>query len=273
MTDLEQGSAPVNGASLYYEIAGQGQPLVFLHAGVADRRLWDGQFTHFAARGYRVLRYDMRGYGNSAPVPGDYSHLEDCLGLLDVLGIQAAVLVGCSMGGGVAIDLTLTQPERVRALALVGAAPNGLNLDVPESPKFAEAEAAYHAQDWDRLLELETQIWFDGEGRSPAQVNPDARALAVEMNRIALANERSGIAGKAKPGLSPAAAERLAELRLPLLLLYGTHDDIYIRTAARYMGEQLPQAQVLEMANTAHLPSLEQPAEFNRILEGFLAGL
>jgi 3-oxoadipate enol-lactonase len=107
----ESGFAEVNGASLYYESLGQGEPVVLLHAGIADGRMWDEQFGTFA-EGYRVVRYDRRGFGRSAMVDGTYSHHDDLRGVLDHLGIEHASFVGCSMGGGAAIDFALGHPER-----------------------------------------------------------------------------------------------------------------------------------------------------------------
>ncbi|MEW5942200.1 MAG: alpha/beta hydrolase, partial [Chloroflexota bacterium] len=183
------GFAPINGANIYYELAGEGEPFVMIHAGVADSRQWNNEFEYFANR-YRVLRFDMRGYGKSEPVGGEFTLLGDLTALLDHLKIdQPAVVMGCSMGGGLAMNFALTHPSRANALIMVGSAPVGLELDVPTPAKFAEAEKAYEAKDFDLLCELETQIWFDGEGRTPQQVNPQMRKLAYEMNRIALAHD------------------------------------------------------------------------------------
>jgi pimeloyl-ACP methyl ester carboxylesterase len=103
----------------------------------------------------------MRGYGKSEPVDGEYSHFHDLSALLDHLRLdQPLILMGCSMGGGLAMDFALAQPSKVRALIMVDAGPSGLELDVPTPAKFAEAEQAYTAGDLDRVAELETQIWF-----------------------------------------------------------------------------------------------------------------
>jgi pimeloyl-ACP methyl ester carboxylesterase len=262
------GFAPLNGAQLYYEIAGEGSPIVFIHAGVADNRLWDHQFAYFATQ-YRVVRYDLSGYGKSEPVDREFSHDEDFAALLDFLSIDKAYLVGCSMGGGIAMNFALAQPQRVMGLVMIGSGPSGLELDIPEPAKFAEAEAAYQAKDWDQLCEIETQIWFDGEGRSPDQVSPAARALAYEMNHIALMHEAKGL-GKRKPETKPSAAERLGEINLPVLVLCGNHDTAYILAAADYMEKHIPKARKIMLPNTAHLPSLEQPERINALLQEFL---
>lgn len=266
---LGSGTASINGAKINYEILGEGQPFVMIHAGVADRRQWENEFEYFS-RQFRVLRYDMRGYGKSEPVDGEYSHLSDLTALLDHLHIEApAILMGCSMGGGIAMNFALTNPSRAKALIMVGSGPNGLELDVPTPAKFAEAEKAYEAKDWDLLCELETQIWFDGSGRTPEQVDPAMRKLAYEMNRIALANEAKGL-GKRLPDMESSAAERLSELNLPVLVIVGVHDTPYILAAADVMVEKIPYAKKVVFEDAAHLPNMDQPEEFSRIVEAFL---
>ena len=119
-------SGPVNieGAQIYYETTGEGIPFVMIHAGVADSRQWNNEFAFFA-RSYQVVRYDMRGYGNSEPVEGEFSHMSDLVGLLDALNIhEPMIMMGCSMGGGLAMDFALAHPARVKALIMVGSAPS-----------------------------------------------------------------------------------------------------------------------------------------------------
>src|SRR6266851_3278425 len=111
----QTGFAELNGTRLYYEVAGEGHPLVLIHGGLVDRRLWDDQFDVFAQH-YRVIRYDIRGFGNSDVPAGPYSNYEDLYGLLKFLGVEKAYIMGLSMGGGIDIDFTLAHPEMVAAL-------------------------------------------------------------------------------------------------------------------------------------------------------------
>ncbi len=268
----ETGLAAINGAQLYYEIAGQGPSLVMIHAGVADSRQWNHEFAYFA-RHYRVLRYDMRGYGKSEPVDGEYRNLTDLTALLDALKIETpAVFMGCSMGGGLAMDLALAEPQRVRALIMVGSGPSGLDLDAPEPEEFAQVEAAYEAQDWDRVAEVETRIWFEGIGRSTDLINPEMRQLAYTMNRLALSHEAKGL-GQRRADLTPPAAGRLADLKVAILAIVGAYDIPYIKAAADYMAEQIPTARKVVIEDSAHLPNLDHPDEFRQIVEAFLSSL
>ena len=266
---VSSGWMAINGAKIYYEIAGNGAPFVMIHAGVADSRQWNNEFEYYTDH-YRVLRYDMRGYGKSDPVEGEFSHMGDLKALLDEFDIlDPAILMGCSMGGGIAMNFALTHPTRAKSLIMVGSGPVGLELDTPTPAKFAEAEKAYEAGDLDRVCELETQIWFDGEGRTPEQVNPSMRKLAYEMNRIALAHEAKHL-GKRVPDTRFLAARRLDKLNLPVLVIVGAHDTPYIRAAADVMVEKIPYAKKVIFENAAHLPNMDQPEEFRRIVDVFL---
>src|SRR5688572_14252517 len=110
----ETGFAAVDNAKLYYEAAGNGQPFVMIHAGVADCRQWNHEFTHFAAQ-FRVIRYDLRGYGKSEPVDGEFSHMGDLIAILEFLEIHEPLLImGCSIGGGLSMDFALAHPSRVK---------------------------------------------------------------------------------------------------------------------------------------------------------------
>jgi 2-hydroxy-6-oxonona-2,4-dienedioate hydrolase len=268
----KSGFVNIDGAQIYYETAGRGTPFVMIHAGVADSRQWNNEFAFFA-QNYQVLRYDMRGYGKSEPVDGEFSHMSDLVSILDALEIQEPLVVmGCSMGGGLAMDFALTHPSRVKALIMVGSGPSGLKLDVPTLPKFAEVEKAFEAGDLDQVAELETQIWFDGSGRSPQQVNQAMRSLAYEMNRRALDYEAKEL-GKRLPSTETPAFDRLPNLDIPVLVIVGAYDTPYILAAADYMVEKIPSARKVKIEDAAHLPNMDHPHEFQTIVRTFLESL
>jgi pimeloyl-ACP methyl ester carboxylesterase len=272
MTQTKSGVVEVDGAQIHYETAGSGLPFVMIHAGVADSRQWNNEFSFFAQH-YQVIRYDLRGYGRSNPVEGEYSHMGDLAAVLEALDIHDPVfLMGCSMGGGLAMDFALAYPEKVTALIMVGSGPSGLELDVPALPKFTEAEKAYKAGDLDLLAEIETQIWFDGTGRTAEQVNPGMRRLAYEMNRTALSHEALGL-GKRLPDTQTPAFDRLRDVKVPVLVIVGVHDTPYILAAADYMVEKLPAAQKVVIEDAAHLPNMDHPHKFQKIVESFLKEL
>ncbi len=268
----KSGFANIDNAKLYYETAGKGIPLVMIHAGVADSRQWNNEFAYFA-QNYQVVRYDMRGYGKSAPVAGEFSHLGDLISLLDTLELhEPLVVMGCSMGGGLAMDFALTQPARVRALIMVDSGPSGLELDVPTPAKFAEVEKAFEAGELDLVAELETQIWFDGMDRTPKQVNQAMRKLLYEMDRKVLSHEVKQL-GKRLPNTQTPAFDRLTALNIPVLIIVGASDTPYMLAAADYMIEKIQSARKVIIENAAHLPNMDQPHEFQGIVKAFLEGL
>ena len=268
----ESGFVKADNAQIYYETAGKGTPFVMIHAGVADSRQWNHEFEFFA-QNYQVLRYDMRGYGKSEPVEGDFSHMSDLVSILDALGLHGPMLLmGCSMGGGLAMDFAFAHPSSVKALIMVGSAPSGLQLDVPAPATFAEAEKAFEAGDLDLVAEIETQIWFDGMGRTPEQVNQEMRKLAYEMDRKALAYEARKL-GKRLPNVETPAFDRLAGLSIPVLVIVGSHDTPYILAAANHMQEKIPSVRTVRIEDAAHLPNMDHPEEFQAIVKDFLESL
>lgn len=264
----EGGFAEVNGASLYYDATGNGEPLVLVHAGIADRRMWDGQLEAFGQR-YRVIRYDMRGCGRSeAPADLPFSHHDDLRGLLDYLGIERALLTGCSIGARTVIDFALAHPERVRALALVCPSVSGFESGEEPPEEWDELVAADEAGDLEKVSELEVRIWVDGPYRSPDDVDPALRDLVREMNLIALRNEP--LLGEERPA-EPPAVNRLAEIQAPTLVVAGDLDRPEVGARAGLLADSIPQTRMVVMNRTAHVPSMEKPEEFNRIVLRFLA--
>lgn len=268
MTASQTGVATVHGTQIAYEHSGAGFPLVLIHAGIADRRMWDAQMPVFAQTHW-MLRYDMRGYGQTPMPPGPFAHRRDLIGLLEALGIKRAVLLGCSMGGTAAIDAALERPDLVAALITVGSTPSGLEIEVAPPRQWDALVAAYKARDLVRTAALEVEIWVDGPQRTPNQVPAAVRDLVREMNLIALTNEAAGL-GQPEP-LEPPAAGRLGAIRVPTLVIHGDLDQPDIPQSSAYLAEQIVGAHRVVMPGTAHLPNMERPEEFNQIVLDFLS--
>ena len=154
-------------------------------------------------------------------------------------------------------------------MIMVGSNPRGLELDIPDPPEFDEAEEAYDAGDLDLLAEIETHIWFDGLGRTSAQVDPAMRQLAYEMNRRALSLDAKGL-GKRLPNTEVAGAERLGEIDVPVLVIVGAQDIPYMQAAADYMARKIPSARKETIYDAAHLSNMDRPVEFRRVVTEFL---
>lgn len=271
------GFADINGAKLYYQLAGEGQPFVMIHAGISDHRMWNNEFNTYAER-YQVLSFDMRGFGKSEPVEGEFNIQNDLESLLDTLGItEPMVLMGCSIGAGLALDFTLTHLDRVESLILIGATPAGLELEdlglEVEEPVdlFEQAEKAFEAGDIDLATELDMQIWFDGMGRSKNDVDPDIRQLAYDINRIVIENDVKDIGKHIRKTFDKPAVKRFDELTLPILLIVGENDIPLMLAAADYMEAHLPNATKVIIPDAAHLPNMEHPEQFQEIIDTFLS--
>lgn len=263
----QNGFAPVNGAELYYETAGSGHPLLLIHAGVADSRMWGEHFDDFARR-YRVIRYDLRGFGRSMVPAGAYAGYEDAAGLLDFLEIARAHVVGISFGGRVALDLALAYPERVSALVL-GAPSVGGHRPSAEVLQFIEEEdVALERGDLDAATELNLRMWVDGPYRAPEQVDAGVRRRVGEMQRHAFTIPEPD--GAQERPLAPPAIERLSEVRVPTLVLVGDQDIPDKVMMAERLAAEIPGARKAVIPGVAHMLSMEKPAVFRQLVLDFL---
>jgi pimeloyl-ACP methyl ester carboxylesterase len=262
-----RGVVEVRGAGVYYELAGEGRPLVLLHAGICDGRMWDGQFDALAAT-RKVLRYDRRGFGRTTQGAEAFSHVDDLAGLLSHFDFGRVTLVGCSQGAKIALDFALTRAEQVAALVLVAPSVSGYAYAAAPPPQYEEIERAEAAGAVERVNELELQIWVDGPRRSPEEVDSSVRELVREMNLAAL----KASAGEQLPsGVS--AAGRLGEVRVPTLIVAGDLDTPQTLEAAGALAKGVPGARLEVVEGTAHLPNMERPEEFNRLVLEFLDGV
>ena len=262
------GYAPSDGARLHYEVSGEGSALVFVHAGVADHRMWDPQVDAFTSR-YKVIRFDLRGFGKSTMPNESFALRDDLLAVLRHLGIIKAALVGCSMGGATAIDFTLEHPEMVTALVPVGAGVGGWDDWSEESGKLmTEMRNAVRDGDTDAAFEISARYWIDGPSRDASQVDPAYRELARQLHR---ANFSLELFQHNEVPLNPPAIERLGEIKCPTMVVIGGSDAQDLRKVAQHLAKEISGATLRTIANAAHLPSLEHPIEFNRLLADFLS--
>ena len=272
------GTATLDGVAFSYEVTGKGHPLVLVHAGIADQRMWDDQIAAFAQH-YQVIRYDLRGYGKTSRATRPFSHRRDLYNLLKFLGIEKAYLLGSSMGGTTIIDFALEHPEMVAALIPVASTPSGYegseNEDAPPDDTAlklqAEHEAAIQRGDIAKAAEIEANYWVVGLRRPVEQVDPALRTRVNEMNRIAL--EHKVIDSGSEEPLEPAAINRLSEIRIPVLVIVGDLDDPNIVKGNETLATSIKGAKKAGIAGTAHFPNMEWPTEFNRLVLEFLTSL
>jgi pimeloyl-ACP methyl ester carboxylesterase len=267
LPNFNSGYVESEGAKIYFESAGNGPALVFIHAGVADCRMWDPQFEMFGKK-FRVVRYDHRGFGKSKMPNGAYALRRDLHSVLVHLGVEKATLVGCSMGGATAIDYTIEHPERVSALVPVGSGVSGWNEWTDDAIRyFTEFMKLAKNREVDRAREMDAQLWIDGT-RDAANVDAKYRERARELHRDNFSLDRFA---HPEEEMKPPAVGRLGEIRCPTMVLIGDADTPELVRLADKIAKDVQGARHVTIKNAAHLPSLEHPEQFNRLLTDFLA--
>ncbi len=253
---------------LYYEIAGEGHPLVLIHGGLVNSGMWDDQFEVFAAQ-YRTVRYDVRGFGKSNSPTAYYSNHGDLRDLLEHLGIEKAYVLGLSLGGAIAIDFTLTYPNHVAALLPVAAGLGGYHATSNRALRD-EIDAAYERGDKERAVELSLQVWTDGPSRTPDQVDPTVRERIRVMtaHTFDLPDVEQWL-----QRLEPPAIDRLAEIHVPTLFVVGDQDVEDILKIGDLIVANVRGARRAVIPGAAHHLNMEQPVEFNRVVLEFLNSL
>ena len=260
------GFAEVNGTTLYYEVQGSGHPLVLLHGGNLDLRMWDQQFAQFAQE-YRVIRYDARGFGRSGAWSAPYQAHEDLRALLDDLAIERAHLVGLSMGGRIALDFALENPERVGALVLAGPGLSGFENPIPITERDWLLSIWETAQLGDAVGAAE--LWLESPYMAPAMSDPE---LAPLLRTLATENSRVWVDEDTRVPLSPPAIGRLEDVLAPTLLIVGSRDAPEIHRVAELLTAGIPGLRREVFEGSGHMINMERPDQFNRVVLDFLNG-
>ena len=254
-------------AGLATEIVGSGDPVIFLHANVCDRRMWRDQLDTIGAS-RKAVAYDRRGFGQTRAEREDFSAVSDLKAVMDATaGSAPAILVGCSQGGRIAIDMALLHPSSVRGLVLIapsvaGAPPPEHSREIRQLMAQADAEAS---RGLEQANAVKARLWLDGPLAPEGRVGGEARRLFLEMNGIALRSPPFGSDLDAVP-----AYQRLGEISVPTLVIWGDLDFPTIQERSRHLASRIPNASGQVLAGAAHLPSLERPAEVTRLVAAFL---
>lgn len=264
----KNGMIKVGTGELYYEMAGNGPTVVLLHAGLLDSRMWDGQFESLAKK-FTVVRYDARGHGKSSVPDGPFAHFKDLQLLLNGLGIKKATLVGLSLGARTALDFALAYPDMVEAIVAVSPGASGVDFkDAVILEDMKGSQEAIKKQDWDGFIEFFQRAWTDGPKRQPSDVDPAVRERVRVMARENLEKGRSAKGRIAELGAFP----RLAELKVPILVIVGQLDSSDIHAVADALVEKANAKKVV-VEGAGHMVNLEKPKEFDRLVAEYLANL
>jgi pimeloyl-ACP methyl ester carboxylesterase len=264
------GYLELTGARMYYEVNGGGPPLVLMHAGIADRRMWAGQIGALS-RHYTVITPDFRGYGSSVAQQSPFRYYEDICRLLQHLKIGKAALVGCSIGGLTALKLMIAHPEAVACAVLV--AP-GLSeyeyTDAGTLAKDAELSALAAAGKRDDVVRLLVDLWVVGLKRSRQAVSREAQELALRMIK-----ENYDMVMDRLPETEPefGIIPNLPKINAPVLVMIGSDDLPDMQAIAHLVARKIPGAREQLIPGAAHLPNLEREDLFNRTVLDFLGSV
>ncbi|MFA4913039.1 MAG: alpha/beta hydrolase [Burkholderiaceae bacterium] len=252
-------------ASLSTEVVGSGHPVVFLHANVCDKRMWRAQLDAIGVA-HQAIAYDRRGFGHTRSDEEGYSAISDLFAVIEATaGDTPVVLVGCSQGARIALDAAFMHPSRIVGLVLisptVSGAPDAVYspqlLELIEHQKNVEASG-----DADELNALKARLFLDGPLAESGRVAGDSRRLFLDMNAIALRSSSR----RATDRDAGNAFSRLADLRIPCQVIWGTFDFPHIQERARMVAQMVSKGRGHEIAGAAHLPSLEQPEVVNDLI-------
>ena len=254
--------------ALYAEVAGEGPAVVLLHEGICDSRMWEPQWEPWSHE-FRLLRVDLRGFGQTPLDPGRFAHARDVIESVEQHGFERAALVGVSLGGRVALEVAVARPELVSALVLVAPGLPGHDWSEELQAAWAEEEAAFEAGDLDRAVEASLRTWVDGPRRRPEDVDPGVRSRVAEMQRRAL-ELALGSAEDDEELFVEDLAQRVGEIRATTLILIGEDDQPDMHAIAERLEREIPAARRATIAHTAHVPSMERPREFDELVLPFL---
>ena len=255
--------AVANRIRLFYEIQGQGDTLILIPGGFTDRRIWNEQLDELS-RNFTVIRYDLRGFGRSDFPSRPYSPSRDLLALFDALSIGQAAVVGLSSGGEVALSFTLGYPDRVTGLLLASSPAVGL----PISPEDSARDLAISQAVSRGGVDSGVAAWL----RHPALASlREKTELANQMEFLVRENEKSfGLPFHPFLPEDPPPSERLGEIRVPTIVVWGDRDTETTQRNSAVTAERIPGARAVIMRGAGHMVNLERPGEFNRVVRDLM---
>jgi pimeloyl-ACP methyl ester carboxylesterase len=261
---VTSGTVPVDGGSLYYETLGKGAPVILIHGGFGDRRMWDPQFETLS-QAFRVVRYDHRGFGKSSASTQAYSPVADLVTLMDHLQLKRANLVGNSMGGTLALDFALLQPARTGAVVVIASAAGGYPTAEEDMKSVDQVMRTAREKGTAAALPLWLQHPMVGVAMSHPAAGPLVRTM-VEDNQTMLVADHWP-----QEPMVPPAYERIAGLNANVLFIVGDRDVASVRAGAEASAARIKKAKVVTITDADHLPHMEKPAEVNKLLVEYIS--
>jgi 3-oxoadipate enol-lactonase len=241
---------------LWYEDSdSDGLPVVLLHEGVVDSRIWNRFLPHVQGQ-LRTIRYDQRGYGRSPTWDGPYSTVDDLVAILDAVGVEKAALVGTSRGGRIAIAAAIERPERVFALVPIVSAVAGLRLEIEGTPEQEARWVAAEARgDVTELAELDLEIW------APMGADDELRAMFLENAEASNADD---------PVVEQRSVDRLGEIAVPTLVITAGRDVPVFAEVGDRLARDIPGASRAVIEEADHMIQWRAPQELAQHVLRFL---
>jgi pimeloyl-ACP methyl ester carboxylesterase len=261
---VKTGFLDVDDSRIYYEDAGTGECLILIHGFACDTRVWDDQFEPLATR-YRVVRYDLRGFGKSDPPRECYSTLDDLEALMNALAIDRAWVAGLSLGGALAVEFALQCPDRVVGLVLVSSTLRRF----PYSDSYV-------------------QRFLDYRRIARRKGLPAARHDLLSSPLLERLSDDPALVERAKAILEdyqgfhwlypdphrvfyPPAIDRLSEIDVPVQIVVGENDLADIHGVADRLATDIAHAEKVIIPDAGHMVNMEKPEEFNQVVLDFVA--
>lgn len=257
------GYLNIGECQLFFKTKGEGFPIVFIHGGNMDSRMWDEQVSFFSQH-FRVIRYDIRGFGKSTPSRNPYFPADDLLLLLTYLDVPSTNLVGLSLGGTISLEFALSYPEKVKKLVLSGPGLGGYQFSEETIKRQIEILKIAHEEGTEKAVDC----WLKDPMMAPAMENP---GIAEKIKKICLENPYPySLDFTPLRSIKPPAISRLREIQAPTLIIVGERDDKEIRNIADLLEKNIPRAKKILIKGAGHILNMEKSEEFNKILWNFL---
>ena len=265
MKPEKSGFIQIDNSKIYYEVFGQGEPIILIHAGVTDSRMWNYQIDDLSKR-YKVIRFDQRGFGKSSIPEKNYNPIQDILTLMDSCQITKAHIVGISLGALQAIDLAIEYPDRVKTLIVSGASFPDWQLPKDVIDRHVEFTQYVMENGPDSAVKrmLTDSFWSKS---IPDNKYKESRQL---FEQILKENKNSFTINWQLRELPTGLVNSLEQIDCPVLMFRPENDMASIMPIADTIAENISNIKIVEIGDASHLLNMEKPVEFNRTIIEFI---
>lgn len=267
MINENKGFFKAKGADIYFEIEGNGDNLLFIHAGIADRRMWNKEFITIS-KCFRTIRIDLPGYGLSNFTGGEYSYNDILNGILEYLKAEKTYIIAASFGGKIALDFVLSNKDKCQGLILMAPAVSGWEDSQYLLDYYEEEDKLSQAEEFDKIAVLNYNTWIL-RNRHEDDIKQDIRDLVIDMQMKSLM--------KGKPDNESIEIEeediilKLGNIKIPVLVVIGDNDVEDFQNIAKLIHKEIDSSKKIVIKNASHLANLEYPEVFESILLDFFS--